>query len=97
MSWDLILRHCAAIRASVTQQQVGLELIASQLSGLEAYARHCQERSNQSRAVIQLPESCAQYPSEDCARQNEEAMITGREGWAPMCRGCGLDPRQSTA
>ena len=87
-----MIKHCATLRASVTQQQVGLELLASQLSGLEAYAK---QRAEQATAVILLPKTCEGHPEQDCARQSEEGLITGREGWAPMCRGCGLDPLQS--
>jgi hypothetical protein len=79
------------LRASITQQQVGLELLSSQVSSLEASLRQAERPT----AVIELPVTCAGHPSQDCARQSEEAAIVGREGWAPMCRGCGLDPSQS--
>lgn len=39
MSADLLLRHCAAIRASLEQTRVSVELIASQVAGLEAYIK----------------------------------------------------------
>lgn len=91
MNWDLVIKHCATLRASVTQQQVGLELLSSQLAGLEAYAR---QQGEQATAVILLPKTCEEHPEQDCARQSEEGLITGREGWAPMCRGCGLNPHQ---
>ena len=87
MSWELILKQ---LRASITQQQVGLELLSSQVSSLEATLR----QADRPTAVIELPATCTGHPSQDCARQSEDAAIVGRAGWAPMCRGCGLDPSQ---
>ena len=87
MSWELIIKQ---LRASITQQQVGLELLSSQVSSLEATLR----QADRPTAVIELPATCAGHPSQDCARQSEDAAIVGRAGWAPMCRGCGLDPSQ---
>lgn len=83
----MVLKHCAVLRASLTQQQVGLELLASQLAALETYVR-------QPTAVIVLPDTCQGHPEQDCARQSEEGWIVGRDDWAPMCRGCGLNPHQ---
>ena len=94
MSWDLVLKRCATIRVSLTQQQVGLELLASQLSGIESEARQQLQIEELPRAEVVLPESCNAYSDNDCARRSEDGLIEGREGWAPMCRGCGLNPRQ---
>lgn len=92
--FDMVLKHCAVLRASLTQQQVGLELLASQLTVLETYARQCREQADQPTAVIVLPDTCQGHPEQDCARQSEEGWIVGRDDWAPMCRGCGLNPHQ---
>ena len=87
VSWDLVLRHCGAIRAQV-------ELLSVQVLALETYAKQQHARENQPKADIVLPATCNGYQVEDCARQCEEAVISnGRPDWPPMCRGCGLDPR----
>ena len=84
MSWDLVLRHCGAIRAQV-------ELLSVQVLALESYAQQQQGRST---ARVELPATCAGISPDDCARLNEEAVISnGRPDWPPMCRGCGRDPR----
>lgn len=91
-----MLRHCAAIRATVEQTRVALELASAQLAGLEALARTKAERAT---AVIELPPTCQGYKVEDCARQSEEAVIElggmGGSDTIVMCRGCGLNPHQS--
>lgn len=97
MSWDLVLRHCAAIRATVTQTRVSLELQESQLAGLEAYAKQQHARDTAPTARIEVPATCAGQKAEDCGRLNAEAAVdVGGMGGGDtkiMCRGCGRDPR----
>lgn len=94
MSWELVLRHCASIRASVDQTRVSCELISAQVAGLEAYAKHQDSLGRATEAP--LPESCKGETDEYCARRNPEAVIPlGGMGDGPktfMCRGCGKDP-----
>ncbi len=96
MTPDLVLRHIGALKASVTQQQVGLELVLSQLSGLEAYV----QQAMQPRARIERPERCQAHHESDCARLNEEAVLElggmGGTSVTLMCRGCGRDPHETT-
>lgn len=94
MSWDLVLRHCALIRASVDQTRVSCELISAQVAGLEAYAK---QQAGVGRATEPpLPDTCQGETDAHCARRNSEAAIElGGMGTGPrtlMCRGCGLDP-----
>jgi hypothetical protein len=95
--WDLVLKHCALLRASVDQQRVAMELLSSQLAGLEAYAKALAERERAPSARIARPATCDGYTEDDCARLSEEAAhVIGGLGGAPdqvMCRGCGLNPQ----
>ena len=89
-NWELLLRHVAALKASVTQGQVGLELVQSQLKGLEAAI---QAQATPDRAVIQIPDACLAYQEGDCARRCDDAVIEmggmGGTDVTRMCRGCG--------
>ena len=91
MSAELILRHCAAIRATLEQTRVSLELQSAQLAGLEAFVKAVQEREQRSTARIELPGTCTGIEPVDCARLNDEAAITlgGMSGNGRGCRGCG--------
>ncbi len=92
MSWDLVLRHCAAIRATLDQTRVGLELQSAQLAGLEAFARHGHEREQAAQATtIERPERCVEVVEEDCALCSEDARVGGSlaNHQSFMCRGCG--------
>jgi len=95
VSWDLVLRHCALIRAGLDQQRVALELLSTQLAGLEAVAKAMAEREKKPSARIVRPATCEREKDEDCARLNEEAAhdIGGMGGTRLMCRGCGLNPQ----
>jgi hypothetical protein len=95
MTWELVLRHCASIRASVDQTRVSCELISAQVAGLEAYATH---QAGLGRATeTPLPATCAGQTDEHCARRNADSVIElGGMGSGPrsyMCRGCGLNPQ----
>jgi hypothetical protein len=97
VSWDLVLRHCAALRATVDQTRVSLELQSAQLAGLEAYAKALAERERAPSARVARPATCDGYTEDDCARLNEDAAhVIGGLGGASdqvMCRGCGLNPQ----
>lgn len=96
MSWELALRHCAALKASVDQTRVSCELIAAQLVGFEAF---CRQQVGPRASASPLPARCAAYQADLCGRQTPEAVIAlgGMSTAAPqqMCRGCGLDPSTS--
>ena len=89
MSWELVLKHCAAVKMTAAQARVSLELLEAQVAGLEALARQQQ----QPRATIERPASCQAFKDEDCARVCDDAAIElGGMGGGPrsiMCRGCG--------
>jgi len=95
VSWDLILRHCAAIAATIEQQRVQGELLASQVNGLAAYAKQMQTREQQPTARIARPETCNGIEPKDCARLHDDAAlhIGGMGGHAGVCSGCGLNPQ----
>jgi hypothetical protein len=91
VSWELALRHCAAIRASLTQQRVALELLESQVIGLEAYARQQHERESAPTARIELPDHCDGKTDDECALQNDEAWVKYGSLTSPkarFCKGC---------
>jgi hypothetical protein len=96
VSWELALRHCAALRATLTQTRVSLELQDSQLIALEAFAKQQYARETAPKARIARPTTCEAYKPDDCARLDPEAAhdVGGMSGETKlMCRGCGLDPR----
>ena len=90
-----MLRHCAAIAASIEQQRVQLELLASQVNGLTAYAKQMHDREQTPKARIERPETCNGSDPKDCARLNDEAArhVGGLGGTTVMCSGCGLNPQ----
>lgn len=85
VSWDLVVRHCAALKAALALQ-------ATQVDALMAYAE-TQQAKEPPRAVIQIPATCKTYKGEDCARRSDEAALElggmGNSPRAVMCRGCG--------
>lgn len=86
MSWDLVLRHCATLKAAT-------DLLASQIDALAAYAAQEQRKAETPRATVDRPETCRLHKAEDCARLCDDAAIElGGMGDGPrafMCRGCG--------
>jgi hypothetical protein len=96
VSWDLVIRHVAAAKATLTQIQISVELVHSQLSHLDALAK-AEQGKTQDRATILAPETCKAHKAEDCARVSEDAVIElggmGGSEITLMCRGCGLSPR----
>jgi hypothetical protein len=96
VSWDLVIRHVAAAKATLTQIQISVELVQSQLSHLDALAK-AEHGKTQDRATILVPETCKAHKAEDCARVSEDAVIElggmGGSEITLMCRGCGLSPR----
>jgi hypothetical protein len=96
VNWELALRHCAAMRATLTQTRVSLELQDSQLAAFEAFAKQQYARETAPKAQIARPASCAEHKPDDCARWDPDAThdVGGMsEDTKLMCRGCGLDPR----
>lgn len=94
MSWDLVLRHCAAVRATLETIRVTSELASVQLAGLEAYAKTLAERDEAPTATLALPERCSQYTEDDCAIRNDDArksIGTMSEPARVMCSGCGAE------
>lgn len=93
MSWALVLRHCAAVRATLEQNRVSLELLSAQLAGLEAYAKAMDAVEQRPTARVEQPPTCEGIDPVDCARLNDEAVITfgGMTGAGRGCRGCGQE------
>jgi hypothetical protein len=88
VSWDLILRHCAAMRAGIEQTRASLELQSAQLAGLEAYARANQDTAT---ARQELPDHCNGIADEQCGLRSEDAWINHGSLSTPKaryCRGC---------
>jgi hypothetical protein len=91
MSWDLVLRHCAAIRATLDQTRVSMELQSAQLAGLEAFAKAEYARETAPTARLELPTRCTGLPEEKCALRSDEARISHATMVHPnrwMCDGC---------
>ncbi len=90
MSWDLTLRHCAAIRATLEQSRVSLDLLSAQLAGLEAYAKAQAEREARPTASVSQHEHCAIH-GDACALLSEDARIEHGSLASPngfICKGC---------
>jgi hypothetical protein len=91
MSWDLLLRHCAATRATIVQIRVSADLAENQVAAMETFARQQLDRAQVGHARIELPATCEGYPADDCGRQTPDAVIvSGRVTEQRMCRGCAL-------
>lgn len=91
---DLVLRHCAAVRATLDGILVTSELASVQLAGLEAYAKALAEREAVPTATLALPERCSGYTEDDCAIRNDDArrsIGTMSEPERVMCSGCGAE------
>lgn len=80
---DLLLRHCAAARATAAQLRLGVELLDGQVAGMEAFIRQQQT----ARAVVDLPDTCKNVPPDDCGRQHPQGLIETRMQGS-MCAGC---------
>lgn len=88
MSWDLVLRHCAVIRAGLDQTRVSLELQSVQLAGLEAFAT---AHVDQQAARQALPDRCQGIADGDCGLRSEDAQIAQGSLSHPrkwVCKGC---------
>ena len=88
MSWELVLRHCAAIDASIETARVQLDLTAAQVAGLKAYAKAGCAKDT---ATQSLPDHCTGIAENDCGLQSEDARVartslTHPNAW--YCRGC---------
>lgn len=90
MSWDLTLRHAAAIRATLEQSRVSLDLLSAQLAGLEAFVKAQQAREQAPTATVSQHEHCAIH-GEACALISEDAKIDNSSLEHPsrfICKGC---------
>ncbi len=93
MSWELVLKHCASVRATLDTTRVSCELVSAQLAGLEAFAKAGYQQEQASKTRIEVPATCDGTKPEDCARLSEDAVLTfgGMAGRGRGCRGCGLE------
>ncbi len=69
-----------------------LDAADAQVELLRVMLKGMRHQLEQPRAVqAPLPAECAKHSAEDCARQNDEAVIEGggMAGGQYMCRGCG--------